>query len=102
MISPGTATIVGAYNTKQARVLPGETSYSITLKAVQGALADAGLGLSDVDGLNVLPGLQYRNGSDAFGYALGIPTFWVGTAAPDRRRWPRPRSRSRRGCAPRS
>jgi len=82
VISPGTATIVGAYNTKQARVLPGETSYSITLKAVQGALADAGLGLSDVDGLNVLPGLQYRNGSDAFGYALGIPTFWVGTAAP--------------------
>ncbi|GAA1838598.1 thiolase family protein [Pseudonocardia ailaonensis] len=82
MITPGTATIVGAFNTKQARVLPGETSSSITLKAIQGALADAGLELSDVDGLNVLPGLDYRNGSNAFGYALGIPTFWIGTAAP--------------------
>lgn len=82
MSSPGTATIVGAFNTKQARVLPGETSYSITLKAIQGALADAGLELSDVDGLNVLPGLDYMNGSNAFGYALGIPTFWIGTAAP--------------------
>ena len=82
VISPGTATIVGAFNTKQARVLPDETSYTITLKAIQGALADAGLSLSDVDGLNVLPGLDYRNGSNAFGYALGIPWFWIGTGAP--------------------
>lgn len=74
--------IVGAFNTAQARELPGETSYTITLKAVQGALADAGLGLGAVDGLNVLPGLDYRNGSSAFGFALRIPTFWSGTADP--------------------
>jgi len=82
VIGPGTAAIVGAFNTKQARVLPGENSYSVTLAAVEGALADAGLSVADVDGLNVLPGLDYRNGSNAFGYALGIPWFWVGTAPP--------------------
>jgi acetyl-CoA acetyltransferase len=73
---------VGAFNTKQARVLEGESSDTITLKAIEGALRDAGISLNDVDGLNVLPGLDYRNGSNMFGYALGIPTFWVGTAAP--------------------
>ncbi|GEL21771.1 hypothetical protein PSU4_07250 [Pseudonocardia sulfidoxydans NBRC 16205] len=30
----------------------------------------------------MLPGPDYRHGSNAFGYALGIPTFWIGTAAP--------------------
>lgn len=74
--------IVGAYNTEQARSLPGETSDTITLKAILGALADAGLAVSDVDGLNVLPGLDYRHGSNAFGYALRLPTFWNGAAAP--------------------
>ena len=34
--------IVGAYNTAQARRLDGETSFSVTLDAVRGALADAG------------------------------------------------------------
>jgi len=76
------AVIVGAANTRQARTLPGETSDSVTLKAVQGALADAGLGLADVDGLTALPGLNYASGSDTFGYALGLPTFWTGRAVP--------------------
>ena len=37
------AVIVGAYNTRQARELAGEDSQSVTLDAVRGALADAGL-----------------------------------------------------------
>lgn len=73
--------IVGAYNTRQARTLDGETSASVTLSAIQGALADAGLLISDVDGLNVLPGLDYLNGTRSFGYLLGIPYFWAGRAA---------------------
>ena len=48
--------IVGAYNTVQARHLPGETSFSITLDAVRGALADAGMEAADVDGLNITTG----------------------------------------------
>lgn len=75
------AVIVGAYNTRQARALEGEDSESITLDAVTGALADAGLEHGAVDGLNVVPGFDYLNGSRAFGYALGLPYFWVGRAA---------------------
>jgi len=74
--------IVGAFNTRQARRLEGETSHTVTLAAVRGALADAGLDIRDVDGLNVLPGLDYQNGTRVFGYALGIPYFWVGRQAP--------------------
>jgi acetyl-CoA acetyltransferase len=74
--------IVGAFNTRQARRLDGETSHTVTLGAVRGALADAGLDIRDVDGLNVLPGLDYQNGTRVFGYALGIPYFWVGRQAP--------------------
>jgi acetyl-CoA acetyltransferase len=49
--------IVGAHNTRQAKSLAGETSHSITLEAVRGALADAGLKVSDIDGVNVTQGL---------------------------------------------
>jgi acetyl-CoA acetyltransferase len=75
------AVIVGAFNTKQARRLVGEDSQSVTLDAVRGALADAGLDRSEVDGLNVVPGFDQANGSRSFGYALGLPFFWVGRAA---------------------
>lgn len=74
--------IVGAFNTPQARVLEGQTSTTITLAAVKGALDQAGLMVGDVDGLNVLPGLDYQNGTRSFAYALGIPYFWVGRQAP--------------------
>lgn len=43
--------IAGVYNTRQARALPGHTSASITIEAVHGALADAGLSVDDVDGV---------------------------------------------------
>ncbi|MCF2527811.1 thiolase family protein [Yinghuangia soli] len=44
--------VAGVFNTAQARRLPGHTSASITVEAVHGALADAGLGLDDVDGVS--------------------------------------------------
>ncbi|MFD1237548.1 thiolase family protein [Pseudonocardia benzenivorans] len=54
----------------------------MTLAAIKGALGNAGLTVADVDGLNVLSGLNYRGGADAFGYALGIPWFWTGGFVP--------------------
>jgi len=44
------AAIVGVYTTRQARSL-AETSYSLQLEAMKGALDDAGLTLADVDGV---------------------------------------------------
>jgi acetyl-CoA acetyltransferase len=44
------ATIVGIYQTKQARHLPGRTSQDLVIEAVKGAVADAGLKPRDVDG----------------------------------------------------
>ncbi len=75
------AVVVGAFNTRQARRLEGEDSHSVTLAAVRGALADAGIERSEVDGLNVIPGFDQANGSRSFGYAMGLPFFWVGRAA---------------------
>lgn len=76
------AVIVGAFNTRQARKLPGETSDTVTAAAIRGALRDAGLAVGDVTGVNILPGLDYQNGSRRFGYAMGIPYFWSGRAMP--------------------
>jgi acetyl-CoA acetyltransferase len=43
--------IVGAFNTEQARQLPGHDSGTISMEAALGALADAGLTPGDVDGV---------------------------------------------------
>ena len=43
--------IVGVYNTRQARVLDGHDSHTITAEAAMGALADAGLTPLDVTGV---------------------------------------------------
>lgn len=45
------AAIVGVYNTRQARMIEG-TSWNLALEAIQGALDDAGLKHSDIDGLS--------------------------------------------------
>ncbi|MFI0356966.1 thiolase family protein [Actinomadura sp. 9N407] len=45
------AAIVGVYNTPQARRLDTYTTRTLTVDAVRGALADAGLSLGDVDGV---------------------------------------------------
>jgi acetyl-CoA acetyltransferase len=54
--------IVGVYATAQARAIPDMTDFDITVEAVLGALADAGLAPSDVDGAGLawdLSGPQY-------------------------------------------
>jgi acetyl-CoA acetyltransferase len=50
-----TAAIVGVHNTRQGRRLDGETSRGLALKAIHGALDDAGLRLDDVDGISAGP-----------------------------------------------
>ena len=44
--------MVGVHNTRQGRRLDGETSRGLALKAIRGALDDAGLTLADVDGIS--------------------------------------------------
>jgi acetyl-CoA acetyltransferase len=43
--------IVGVHNTPQARELPGHDSSSIALEGATGALADAGIPVTEVDGV---------------------------------------------------
>ena len=62
--------IVGTYNTRQARVLSGETTSSLLQEAIAGALADSGLTLDDVDGLAI------DGASDTFVYQLGLGPAW--------------------------
>ena len=69
--------IVGAYNTRQAKVLEGETDLSIIHDAVTGVLEMAGLELSDIDGVNISNmrgGISSRNGV----YMLGGRASWSG------------------------
>jgi acetyl-CoA acetyltransferase len=47
---PRQPTIVGVYQTRQAKELPGRTSQDLVIEAVKGAIADAGLRPRDVDG----------------------------------------------------
>lgn len=67
-----TAAIVGVHNTRQARRLDGETSRSLAIKAVRGALDDAGLRLDDVDGISAGPL------STALIYDLRLGPAWQG------------------------
>src|SRR5271155_4013463 len=52
MASRPRAVIAGGYNTTQARQLDGATSRRLSVEAILGALADAALGLDDVDGIS--------------------------------------------------
>jgi len=76
--SKRTAAIVGVHNTRQGRRLPGETSRTLALKAVQGALDDAGLSLDDVDGLSAGPQSSLSNLSGALIYDLRLGPAWQG------------------------
>lgn len=67
-----TAAIVGVHNTRQGRRLDGETSRSLALKAIRGALDDAGLCLDDVDGISAGPL------STALIYDLRLGPAWQG------------------------
>jgi acetyl-CoA acetyltransferase len=78
--------LVGVHNTKQARVLEGHDSRSITFEAGMGALADAGLGVRDVDGVVGQTGsdllYQARSGPVWRSYsATGIPAVLEVAAA---------------------
>ncbi len=72
--------IVGAYNTVQARRLNDHTSVGIVLDAIRGALADAGLRVSDVDGINASAGVPPHHVSTQFVHTLGGRPSWVGSA----------------------
>ncbi|WP_156686131.1 thiolase family protein [Mycobacterium sp. Marseille-P9652] len=67
-----TAAIVGVHNTRQGRRLDGETSRSLALKAIRGALDDAGLTLDHVDGISAGPL------STALIYDLRLGPAWQG------------------------
>ena len=67
-----TTAIVGVHNTRQGRRLDGETSRSLALKAIRGALDDAGLVLDDVDGISAGPL------STALIYDLRLGPAWQG------------------------
>ena len=56
-----TAAIVGVHNTRQGRRLDGETSRGLALKAIRGALGDAGLSLDDVDGISAGPHVHHAD-----------------------------------------
>jgi acetyl-CoA acetyltransferase len=60
------AAIAGVYNTRQARALPEHDSLSIAIDGALGALADAGLGTGDVDGV-----IGERSGELAYELRLG-------------------------------
>ena len=72
MFPSGDVAIVGVYNTKQARSLPGETIRSLTTEAVLGALDDAGLGIDDVDGVSA------HTLTAELIYDLGLGPAWTG------------------------
>src|SRR5436190_3008484 len=76
-----TAAIVGVYNTRQGRRLGGETSRSLALEAVRGALADAGIELDWVDGITsgelsttLIYDLRLGPAWQGFGFGLGMIT----------------------------
>ena len=74
-----TATIVGVYQTKQARTLPGRTSQDLVIEAVKGAIADAGLTPRDIDGAAIDwpgPGGAPRD-AENWGMYLKRPLSWV-------------------------
>jgi acetyl-CoA acetyltransferase len=66
------AAIVGVHNTPQGRRLESTTSRSLLVQAALGALADAGLALEDVDGVNAEP-----DGA-ALIYDLALGPAWLG------------------------
>jgi acetyl-CoA acetyltransferase len=76
-----TAAIVGVYNTRQGRRLDGETSRSLALEAVRGALDDAGIELDSVDGITsgelsttLIYDLRLGPAWQGFGFGLGMIT----------------------------
>jgi acetyl-CoA acetyltransferase len=72
--------IVGAYNTKQAKVLEGETDASTTLDAIAGAIkSSGGIQRSEIDGSNIYTisrSITPRTGA----HMMGGQPVWTGNA----------------------
>jgi acetyl-CoA acetyltransferase len=68
--------IVGAYDTRQAKVLD-VPEMDVLLDAMRGAVASAGLTFADVDGLNVTSTVRRYNAREA-AMLLGGRPFWTG------------------------
>ena len=66
--------IAGVHNTRQARVLEGETSLTITIDAALGALDDAGLDVRDVNGVT-------GSLSSDLAFELGLGPVWQSASA---------------------
>jgi acetyl-CoA acetyltransferase len=58
------AAIVGVYTTEQGK-LPDRTSFSLQLESIRGAVDDAGLSMSDIDGLLPMTGSDHLAGTPA-------------------------------------
>jgi acetyl-CoA acetyltransferase len=71
--------IVGAYNTKQARRLEGTTELALVLDAIRGTLDSAGIGPTEVDGLNVSTWVNPLNARNVATWFGGRPV-WTGTS----------------------
>jgi acetyl-CoA acetyltransferase len=69
--------IVGAYHTRQARVLEGVSELDLVLEAIRGALAAAHLAPGDVDGLNVRSSVWRLHAREAVPWFGGRP-MWTG------------------------
>jgi acetyl-CoA acetyltransferase len=72
--------IVGAYNTVQAKKI-AMTETELVLDAIRGALADAGMKPSDVDGVNVSTWVSRLNPRSVVQWFGGRPS-WTGTSHP--------------------
>ncbi len=70
--------VVGAYNTRQAKVL-GEPEPSVLRDAMLGALGAGGLELADVDGVNVSTSVGRLHSRQAV-HLLGGRPCWTGSA----------------------
>jgi acetyl-CoA acetyltransferase len=79
------AVIAGVYATRQAWSIPGRSDFDITIEAVLGALADAGLAPADVDGAGLDWPLAGAQCGDAQHWArlLGGPLRYVAEGVQD-------------------
>jgi acetyl-CoA acetyltransferase len=69
--------IVASYNTQQARRLEGETDTSLILEVIRNLLANSGLGLAEIDGVNVTTPVWGLNSRETI-QLLGAEPRWCG------------------------
>ena len=80
MLSDDPVAIVGVCIPRVARHIPDETSDGLTLRAVVGAMADAGMGIDEIDGACIGwagPGHRPGGGSANWARQLGVTLHWV-------------------------